>query len=122
MICIVQRVSEARVDVGAETVGKIGPRLAVLAAVEADDALVDAEWMAEKLVTLRIFRNADKHFDLDVQQVLGSILLVSNFTVAAEARRGRRASLSNAASPELGQKLFDHLVNCVRQWNVPFET
>jgi D-tyrosyl-tRNA(Tyr) deacylase len=122
MICIVQRVSEARVDVGGETVGKIGPGLAVLAAVEADDEPADAEWMAEKLITLRIFRNAEKHFDLDVQQVGGSILLVSNFTVAAETRRGRRPSLSNAAPPEFGQELFDHLVSCVRQWNVHIET
>jgi D-tyrosyl-tRNA(Tyr) deacylase len=122
MICIVQRVSEARVDVGGETVGKIGPGLAVLAAVEAEDVAADAEWVAEKLVTLRIFCNAEKHFDLDVQQAGGSILLVSNFTVAAETRRGRRPSLSNAAPPELGRELFDQLVDCVRKWNVPVET
>jgi D-tyrosyl-tRNA(Tyr) deacylase len=122
MICIVQRVSEAGVDVADEIVGKIGPGLAVLAAVEADDQSADAEWMAEKLVTLRIFRNTEKHFDLDVQQVGGSILLVSNFTVAAETRRGRRPSLSNAASPQLGHELIEHLVNCVRKWNVPVET
>jgi D-tyrosyl-tRNA(Tyr) deacylase len=122
MICIVQRVSETRVDVADETVGKIGIGLAVLAAVEADDVPDDAKWIAEKLVTLRIFRNADKHFDLDVQQIGGSILMISNFTVAADTRRGRRPSLSGAAAQDRGQELFDHLVNCVRRWKVPVET
>ena len=122
MICVVQRVLEARVDVAGQTVGQIGPGLLVLASVVHDDTPADAEWTAAKLVGLRIFRNGEKHFDQDVTQVGGSILLVSNFTVAAETRRGRRPSLDRAAGPELGEKLFNHLVEAVKNLGVPVAT
>src|SRR3954463_15768402 len=107
MICVVQRVLEARVDVAGETVGAIGAGLLVLASVVTDDTPADAEWIAQKLVGLRIFRNGDKHFDQDVTQIGGSILLVSNFTVAADTRNGRRPSLIAAAKPERGEQLFN---------------
>ena len=122
MICVVQRVSSARVDVAGETVGAIEHGLLVLASVVHDDTPVDIEWIAQKLVGLRIFRNGEKHFDLDVTQVGGSILLVSNFTVAADTRNGRRPSLLAAAKPELGEILFDHLVASVRNLGVPVAT
>src|SRR2546421_8605981 len=122
MIAVVQRVLEARVDVAGETVGAIGPGLLVLASVVHDDTPADAEWFAQKLVALRIFRNGEKHFDQDVAQVGGSILLVSNFTVAAETRKGRRPSLDGAARPEQGEQLFNHLVNAVRNLGVPVAT
>src|SRR5258706_7255757 len=115
MIAVVQRVSEARVVVDARTVGEIGPGLLVLAAVEKDDTPADIEWTANKLVGLRIFRNGDKHLDLDVKQTGGSVLLVINFTVASGTRRGRRPSLDGAASPAKGRELFDLLVNAVKQ-------
>src|SRR6185436_5701590 len=99
MICVVQRVSEAKVIVDDQSVGSIGHGLLVLASVVQNDTPADAEWLAQKLVGLRIFRNGDKHFDIDVKQVGGSILLVSNFTVAAETRKGRRPSLLAAAGP-----------------------
>src|SRR5690606_24235582 len=99
MIAVVQRVSSAKVVVDHQTVGEIGPGLCVLAAVIADDTPDDLAWMARKLVELRIFRNGEKHFDLDVKQIGGSVLLVSNFTVAAETAKGRRPSLSRAARP-----------------------
>jgi D-tyrosyl-tRNA(Tyr) deacylase len=122
MIAVVQRVLEARVDVAGETVGTFGPVLLVLASIVHDDAPADAEWFAQKLVGLRIFRNGDKHFDLDVTQAGGSILLVSNFTVAAATRKGRRPSLDGAARPEPGEQLFNHLVECVRSLGVPVGT
>ena len=122
MIAIVQRVLNARVDVAGATVGAIGHGLLVLVSVVPDDTPQDCEWFAQKLVTLRIFRNGDKHFDQDVTQVGGSILLVSNFTVAAETRRGRRPSLDGAARPEIGEQLFNHLVDCVRALGVPVAT
>lgn len=122
MIAVVQRVTSARVDVDGQTVGAIDHGLLVLASVVHDDTEADAEWLAQKLVTLRIFRNGDKHFDLDVTQVNGSILMVSNFTVAAETRKGRRPSLDAAARPERGQVLFDHLVQCVQSLGVNVAT
>lgn len=122
MIAVVQRVSEGRVVVEGEVVGEIGPGMVVLAAVEKDDTPADIEWTANKLVGLRIFRNADKHFDLDVKQVGGGVLLVSNFTVAAETRKGRRPSLEAAASPDRGRELFDQLVDAVKRLGVPVAT
>jgi D-tyrosyl-tRNA(Tyr) deacylase len=119
MKAIVQRVLEARVVVDRQVVGAIGPGMLVLAAVEHDDTDVDVEWTAAKLLSLRIFRNADKHFDLDVGQAGGGILLVSNFTVAAETKKGRRPSLDNAASPDRGRQLFDQLVARVKELSGP---
>lgn len=122
MIAVVQRVSEARVVVDGQVVGAIGPGLLVLAAVEKDDTPADIEWTAAKLSGLRIFRNGDKHFDLDVQQAGGSMLLVSNFTVAAETRRGRRPSLEGAASPDKGREMFDSFVAAVKRLGVSVAT
>lgn len=126
MICVVQRVLRASVTVAGEVVGQIGPGLAVLAAVHRDDTATDIAWTAQKLAGLRIFRSAgadgEKHFDLDVKQVGGSILLVSNFTVAGATRYGRRPSLDAAASPEEGRKLFDELVKAVAATGIPLAT
>jgi D-aminoacyl-tRNA deacylase len=122
MISVVQRVSHARVEVANQTVGAISHGLLVLVSVVHDDTPADAEWLAKKLTGLRIFRNEEKHFDLDVTQVGGSILLVSNFTVAADTRTGRRPSLLAAAKPEQGESLFNHLVESVRALNVPTQT
>lgn len=98
--------------------------MAVLAAVHRDDTATDIQWIAQKLVGLRIFRSAggEKHFDLDVKQAGGSILLVSNFTVAGATRYGRRPSLDDAASPEDGRKLFDELVKTVTSTGIPVAT
>jgi D-tyrosyl-tRNA(Tyr) deacylase len=122
MIAVVQRVSDASVVVEGETVGKIGSGLVVLAAVHRTDTDADVAWTANKLAGLRIFRNGDKYFDADVRQVGGSILLVSNFTVAADTRGGRRPSFIAAAETERGRELFDQLVAAVRALGVPVET
>ena len=78
--------------------------------------------MARKIVGLRIFRNGDKHFDIDVQQSGGSVLLVSNFTVAAATRQGRRPSFDAAADPQAGLVGFNALVEAVRATGVPVAT
>jgi D-aminoacyl-tRNA deacylase len=119
MIAVVQRVTSARVLIGDAVMGQIGAGLCVLAAVHNDDTPSDIAWTAAKLVGLRIFRNAEKHFDLDVRQIHGGILLVSNFTVAGDTRKGRRPSLDAAASPNVGRQLFDDLVAAVRQQAAP---
>jgi D-tyrosyl-tRNA(Tyr) deacylase len=122
MICVVQRVSEAKVVVDGQPVGLIGAGMLVLAAVQREDTAEDVRWTANKLVGLRIFRNADKHFDLDIKQAGGSILLVSNFTVAAATRQGRRPSFDAAAPPDVGRQLFDDLVTAVRALGVEVQT
>jgi D-tyrosyl-tRNA(Tyr) deacylase len=122
LIAIIQRVLEARVAVSGQTAGQIGRGLLALVAVHKDDTDADVAWMASKLAALRIFRNADKHFDIDVKQSGGSILLVSNFTVAGATRKGRRPSFDSAAPGPAGQKLFDDLVRAIASLGIPSAT
>ena len=116
MIAVVQRVTRGCVTVDDRAVGEIGDGMVALVAVERTDTDAQVKWMADKLVNLRIFRSEDaaKHFERDIKQVGGSILLVSNFTVAASTRKGRRPSLDGAAEPNAGRILFDQLVAAVR--------
>lgn len=124
MITVVQRVLSASVVVDEATVGAIDHGLLALVAVTRTDTEADVQWTADKLPAMRIFRSeeGDKHFDLDVRQVNGSILLVSQFTLAADTRRGRRPSFDPAAPPELARRLFDDLVARVRATGVPVAT
>jgi D-tyrosyl-tRNA(Tyr) deacylase len=120
--CVIQRVTEAQVTVDGQVVGRIGAGMLVLAAVERNDTTAEVEWTAAKLVGLRIFRSGDKHFEADVKQVGGSILLVSNFTVAAATRKGRRPSFDSAMDPRDAERVFAELVQAVRAQSVPVET
>lgn len=122
MIAVVQRVTSASVTVSGDVVGQIGPGLAVLASVHADDTTADILWTAAKLVSLRLFPQGEKNFDRDVKEIAGSILLVSNFTVAGDTRQGRRPSLSAAAPPEKGRALFAQFVEAVRAHGVAVQT
>ena len=122
MIAIVQRVTEARVVVAGEVVGQIGAGLLALAAVARGDTEKEIEWTAAKLAGLRIFRSEGKHFDKDVREIGGAILLVSNFTVAASTRQGRRPSLDGAAEPAVAEAMFQKLVEATRRQGVPVET
>lgn len=122
MIAVIQRVTNAKVEVASKSVGEIGYGLLVLASVEKDDTPAEMKWTAEKLSQLRIFRNGEKHFDLDITQIGGSMLLVSNFTVAAATRKGRRPSLDGAADPLRAKELFTLFVEQVRALNIPVAT
>lgn len=109
--------------VGGAVVGAIGPGLLVLAAVVREDTQRDLDWTAAKLAGLRIFPGGDgKHFDKDVRDVGGSILLVSNFTVAANTRQGRRPSLDRAAEPGTAEIMFARFIAAVLAQGVPVET
>lgn len=123
MIAVVQRVTQASVRVEDQVVGQIGPGLLVLVAIQPADGLDQVQWMARKLIGLRIFRgDGDKAFDRDVMQIGGGILLVSQFTLAGDARKGRRPSLDGAASPEVAREVFNTLVQAVSQSGVPVQT
>jgi D-tyrosyl-tRNA(Tyr) deacylase len=122
MITVVQRVAEAKVTVAGQVVGAIGPGVLALAAVVRGDTDKDIGWTAAKLVALRIFRSDGKHFDKDVKEIGGSILLVSNFTVAASARQGRRPSLDRAAEPAVAEAMFARLVDATRAQGVTVAT
>ena len=122
MITVVQRVSDAKVSVAGETVGAIGPGLLALSAVVRGDEQKDIDWTAAKLAALRIFRSDGKHFDKDVKEAGGSVLLVSNFTVSASTRQGRRPSLDRAAEPAAAEATFAKLVDATRAQGVPVQT
>ena len=118
MIAVVQRVSHASVTVGDEVVGEIGPGMVALVAVHRTDTGDDVTWMANKLIALRLFPYGDKPFDVSVSEAGGSLLLVSNFTVAARTQKGRRPSFDEAADPQAARPLFDELVSLLRASNI----
>jgi len=122
MIAVVQRVTSAQVSVDGKVIGKIDAGLVALVAVTRNDGESDVNWMARKLLGLRIFRNGDKHFDSSIEQTGGSLLVISNFTVAAATRHGRRPGFDAAADPQTGKKWFDELIIALRATGVRVET
>jgi D-tyrosyl-tRNA(Tyr) deacylase len=110
MRVIVQRVSAASVAVGGEIVGKIGAGLLVLAGFEEADSEADLDWMAGKLVRLRLFADADGVMNRSVQESGGEILAVSQFTLYAAVKKGNRPSWSRAARGDVSQPLFERFV------------
>ncbi|MGC4033347.1 MAG: D-aminoacyl-tRNA deacylase [Tepidisphaeraceae bacterium] len=122
MIAVVQRVRSASVTIGDSVVGKINHGLCVLASIEAGDTDAELKWVANKLIALRIFADGDKAYHLDVSQVGGGVLLVSNFTVAAVTAAGRRPTFETAMKPDLARPMFDRFVAVVRDTGVPVAT
>lgn len=107
---LLQRVRGARVDVAGETVGAIDQGLLVLVGVEPQDTRASADKMLHKLLNYRVFSDADGKMNLSLTDVGGGLLLVSQFTLAADTRSGMRPSFSKAAPPALGAELFDYLL------------
>ena len=124
MIAVLQRALQASVEVEGKIVGQIGPGMIALIAIAHDDTAQDVAWMVNKLASIRMFRSPDgeKHFELDLREIKGEILLVSQFTLAAQTKKGRRPSFEKAAPPELGRRLFDNLIKAVRELNIPVQT
>ncbi|BCG27455.1 D-aminoacyl-tRNA deacylase [Pseudomonas tohonis] len=111
---LLQRVSAARVDVAGETVGAIDRGLLVLVGVEPQDSRASADKLLHKLLNYRVFSDAEGKMNLSLGAVGGGLLLVSQFTLAADTRSGLRPSFSSAAPPALGEELFDYLVQQAR--------
>jgi D-tyrosyl-tRNA(Tyr) deacylase len=107
---LLQRVSQARVDVAGETVGSIDQGLLVLVGVEPHDTPATADKLLHKLLNYRVFSDSDGKMNLSLSDVQGGLLLVSQFTLAADTKSGLRPSFSKAAPPALGAELFDYLV------------
>jgi D-aminoacyl-tRNA deacylase len=114
LIALLQRVSEARVEVGGDTVGAIGAGLLVLFCAEPQDTEALAQKMLSKILKLRIFADDEGKMNRSVQDVRGGLLLVSQFTLAADTRSGNRPGFTGAAPPALGEALFDHFVALAR--------
>lgn len=122
MIALLQRVSIASVDVSGERVAVIGSGLLVFVGVERDDQDANAARLAERVLGYRVFADAAGRMNLSVKDVSGALLLVPQFTLAADTKKGTRASFSSAAMPEEGQRLFDAFVALVRQSDVVVAT
>lgn len=122
MRACVQRVSRASVVVAGEVCGEIGPGLLVLLGVAADDTAGQAAQMADKIAGLRIFNDAEGKMNLSVVDIGGSLLVVSQFTLLGDARKGRRPSYTAAAPPELAEQLYEHFTALVRERGIPVAT
>jgi D-tyrosyl-tRNA(Tyr) deacylase len=115
MIGLLQRVSQASVRVDGDVVGEIGRGLLVLLAVEPGDGPAEAERLLERLVGYRVFPDSAGRMNLSLQDTEGGLLLVPQFTLAADTRKGMRPSFTTAASPEQGRQLFEYTVQSARQ-------
>ena len=122
MRAVVQRVSRASVTVDNEVVGKIGRGLAVLIGVSHDDTASDAEYLAQKIVALRVFDDDGGRMNVSVKDAHGGLLVVSQFTLYGDVRRGQRPSWSDAAPPELAEPLYEHFVKQCRELTMQVET
>jgi D-tyrosyl-tRNA(Tyr) deacylase len=122
MLAVIQRVSEARVVVDGETIGQIGAGLLVLVCAERGDTEAQADKLLAKLLKLRIFSDEAGKMNRSVHDVGGGLLLVSQFTLAADTTGGNRPSFTNAAPPEEGQRLYDYFVSQARAAHPVVET
>jgi D-tyrosyl-tRNA(Tyr) deacylase len=122
MIGLLQRVSRGAVIVDGKTIAEIDQGLLVLVGVEKDDTQRTAERLAERILDYRVFADAEQRMNLGLRDTGGGLLLVPQFTLAADTRKGLRASFTGAANSALGQRLFDGLVHHARQLHQPVET
>ena len=122
MRAVVQRVSRAKVTVNAEVAGEIGPGLLVLLGVAKQDTRADADYVVEKTIGLRIFDDADGKMNLSVADVGGALLVVSQFTLYGDVRRGKRPSFDAAAPPQQARELYEYFVEKIRAAGLRCET
>lgn len=122
MRAVVQRVSEASVTVDEEVVGRIERGFLILLGIAEDDTQDDIIWLAAKIAGLRVFEDADGKMNLDVKQIEGSALVVSQFTLMGDCRKGRRPSFVAAARPEKANGLYESFVAEMRGLGIPVET
>ena len=122
MITLLQRVSEARVEVSGEVVGAIQQGILVFVGVEAEDTEETAQRLVERLLNYRVFSDDAGKMNLSVRDVSGGLLLVSQFTLAADTRKGRRPSFTSAAPPEHGRRIFDHMLSFANSVHEPVAT
>lgn len=122
MRAVIQRVQSATVTVDGEVVGQIGKGLLVLAGVAKDDGPADVAYVANKIATLRIFPDQEKLLHFTTAEVGGGVLVVSQFTILGDCRKGRRPSFDQSAPPELAENLYEALVSALTQTGLPVAT
>ena len=122
MRAFIQRVTEASVRIDGQIVGQIGAGLLVLLGVKTTDTRAEADWLAEKLPALRIFEDSEGKMNLSLQETGGELLVVSQFTLYGDARKGRRPSYIEAAQPPVSEPLYEYFVEKLRQSGIKVET
>lgn len=122
MRAVVQRVSRAHVTVDGQIVGKIDRGLLVLLGVTHDDTDAAADYLVEKIAGLRMFEDSEGKMNLDVRAIGGGVLVVSQFTLYGDVRRGKRPSFDAAARPEQAEKLYNYFVEKIRSAGLPCQT
>ena len=122
MRAVVQRVTRASVTVDGEVVGQMGAGLVVLLGVEQDDTDTDAQQLADKTIQLRIFDDAEGKMNLSLAESQGAMLVVSQFTLLGDCRKGRRPSFIQAAPPEMAERLYETFVAAVGVQGIPVAT
>ena len=122
MRAVIQRVKHSKVTVGTEVVGEIGQGLNVLLAVSTQDSEREAKWLAKKVVHLRIFPDQEGKMNRSLLDVGGEVLVVSQFTLYGDCRKGHRPSFIGSAPKEQGEQLYHLFLSELRKWNVPVAT
>ena len=122
MRACIQRVSEAQVTVDGAITGRIGRGLAVLLGVGPNDSQAEVDWLAEKIVDLRVFEDHDGKMNRSLAEVGGAMLVVSQFTLYGDCRKGRRPSFTDAGPPELAERLYEAFVDRVRTLEIDVAT
>lgn len=122
MKAVIQRVSEAGVRVDGRTVGAVERGVLVLLGVEKGDSMKEADWLAEKIVNLRIFEDAAGKMNLSLLDIKGELLAVSQFTLAGNCSKGRRPSFDTAAPPEEANQLYEYFVGKTWELGIPVQT
>jgi D-aminoacyl-tRNA deacylase len=122
MRVVLQRVKEARVDVAGATVGAISTGLLILIGVTATDTQEDADYLADKVINLRIFPDEEHRMNRSILEVGGSLLVVSQFTLYGDCRKGRRPSFDRAAPPEQARRLYEYFIERLTSRNIIVQT
>ena len=122
MICLIQRVISSEVTISEKKISKINKGILILLGIHKNDTNSDLDYIVKKTTNLRIFEDQKKNMNLSIQDINGEILIVSQFTLCAETKKGRRPSFINAAKPKEAKKLYDKAIEKFRKLNLKVET
>ena len=122
MIAVIQRCSRANVKIGQNIVGQIGNGLVILLGLKKDDNEEDADFLVKKVSGLRIYNDSNEKMNLSIKDVDGSALVISQFTLCGDTKKGRRPSFIHAAPPQEGQRLYEYFISSLLKTGVPVES